>query len=156
MNIFISDLDEGIESNLSKFAVDTKLGGVADTPEGCAAIQHDLDRQESWAGGNLMRFNKSKCRVLYLGRNNRVHLYRFGADLLEMSSVEKDLWVLVDNRLAMSQCALVAKKVMGCTKKSMASRVREAMFPLYSALVRPCLEHCISSGLSSSKKTGIS
>ena len=75
----------------NKFADDTKLGGVADMPEGCAAIQQDLDRLESWAERNLMRFNKSKCRTLQLGRNNHMHQYRLGDDLLERSSAEKDL-----------------------------------------------------------------
>jgi len=32
-NIFISDLDDGIESMLRKFGDDVKLRGVADTPE---------------------------------------------------------------------------------------------------------------------------
>ncbi|GAB0204298.1 mitochondrial enolase superfamily member 1 [Grus japonensis] len=146
-NVFINDLDVGLEGVGNKFVGDTKLEGAVDSIEGGEALQRDLDRLENWATTNRMRFNKGKCRIPHLGRGNPGYTYRLGNETLETSHTERNMAVLVDSKLNRSQqhaqAARKASHILGCIKHGIASRSREVIVPLYTALVQPHLEYCV-------------
>jgi len=96
---------------------------------------------------NLIRFNKAKCKVLHMGKGNPQYQYRLGDEGFESSPAEKSLGVLGGEKMDMSyRYELAAQKancILGSIKRSVASRLREMILPLYSTLVRPHLESCV-------------
>ena len=93
-NVFINWM---MRWNAPLVSLQVKLWGVAGELEDRAAMLRDLNRLEKWAGRNLMKFNKGKCKVLHLEQIN---------DWIESSSAEKDL-----GKLSMTQqCTLAAMK----------------------------------------------
>lgn len=114
--------------------------------KGRDAILRDLATLERWENANLMKFNKEKCKGLHLGHGNPRHAYRLGREGVESSPVEKNLGMMADEKSEMSQqCVLAAQKaycILGCIQRNAASRLKEVILPLYSA-VRLLLECCI-------------
>ncbi|KAJ7414566.1 rna-directed dna polymerase from mobile element jockey-like [Pitangus sulphuratus] len=92
LSIFISDIDKGVKCTLIKFANDTKMNGVVDTLAGWDVTQRD--KLEKWSHENLMRFNKSKGKVLHLGQGNSWYQSNLGDEQIESCPVKKDLGVL--------------------------------------------------------------
>lgn len=94
-------------------------------------------RREEW------KANTKSCTwdVINLWIKNKL-----GTDWVESSFAEKDLGAVLDDKLKISQqFALGAKKanyILGGISKSVASRVREMIIPLYSVFLRPRVQHC--------------
>ena len=117
-----------------------------------------LNRLDSWMEMNLLRFNKGKCKVLSLWRNNHTHQYRLEDDLLERRSLKKALRSRGGQQVGHEPAgALVTRKANGileCIEKIVASSVRELIPPFYSALLRLYLKNCIQFWAPPVKKHG--
>ncbi|CAJ0963248.1 unnamed protein product [Ranitomeya imitator] len=98
-------------------ADDTKLCKAVNTREDSILLQMDLDKLETWAERWQMRFNNDKCKVIHMGRRNQYHHYTLNGKPLGKSDREKDLGILVNDKLTWSsQCqaaAAKANRIMG-------------------------------------------
>ena len=145
--IYINDLDDGVVNWISKYADDTKVGGVVDNGVGFQSLQGDLCRLEEWAERWQMEFNAEKCEVLHFGRNNPNRTYRVNGRALRNAVEQRDLGITVHSSLKVeSHVDRVVKKAFGMLafiNQSIEYKSWEVMLKLYKALVRTNVEYCV-------------
>ncbi|PKU37835.1 rna-directed dna polymerase from mobile element jockey-like [Limosa lapponica baueri] len=123
-----------IKCTLTKFTDDTKLRGEVDTSEGRATLHEDRDRLEEWINKNLMKSNKDKCKVLYVGKHNPGVQHSLGSTQLGSSPVERDMgsWSTTSS-IGVNSGAAAAKqdnRMLGCINRGITSRDKEVITPL--------------------------
>ena len=143
--LFINDLPDALNSTVKIFADDTKIYRPLATTTDTAALQKDIDAADKWSKDWQLHFNASKIHALHFGRKNEKHQYHIGEELLEPTSEEKDLGVIIDEDLKFHRhTALATKRANGALcqiRRTIKYKESEIIIPLYTALVRPLLEY---------------
>ena len=93
--IYMNYLDSGINSNISKFAYDTKIGRQISSEQEAIILHGELNRMYEWAFKWQMDFNINKCSTLHVGRHNTRNRYNLSKLDITKSNSEKDLGVVV-------------------------------------------------------------
>ena len=147
---FINDLPNVVTNNNVKiFADDTKVYKSINDSEDNKCLQSAIDEMFLWTQNWLLKFNKEKCKILHLGRNNPRYKYCIGTDddkiVLETTDLEKDLGVHIDPNLDFKNHikTIVRKASFLCYKilKNFSYRDSSILVPLFKTLIRPILEY---------------
>ena len=145
--VYIDDLEEGVTGNIMKFADDTKLFRKTKEIGDKQKLQDDIDKLVRWSEKWQMLFNFGKCKCLHTGPGNTGKNYEMGGTILSKTVKEKDLGVLMNANMKVSeQCRIAASKgnqALGMIQRNITCKEKNLIVPLYKAIVRPHLEYCI-------------
>jgi len=101
---YINDLPCVVNNTKVKiFADDTRVYKGINNHDDTLILQNAIDSMFQWTQKWLLQFNKDKCKVLHLGKNNPKHKYTIGDDchkvILDETELKKDLGTLIDPNL---------------------------------------------------------
>ena len=158
--IYINDLPDTLINTTKLFADDTKIYSVIKNDADIKSLQNDLDKLATWSKKWQLTFNKNKCKHIHLGQNeDSSAIYYMDGEIITKTSQEKDLGVIVDNKLKfqdhINTQVKKANKILGIIKRSFSYLDKEMLLILYKSLVRPHLEYASTVWTTTNKKERI-
>ena len=121
-----------MNSLISKFADDTKIGRPILDKNDHLNLQKDLALLGQWADKWQMKFNADKCKVIHFG-GGTPSSYVMDNKTLENIDEEKDLGVVIHKTLKPeTQCQAAAgraNRILGMLKRNITSRKKEVILP---------------------------
>ena len=110
-----------------------------------ASLQGDIDRLLQWSHTWNLPFNEEKCKSMRIGKTSNTISYYMNEHELETIEEEKDLGIIIDNKLKFhtrtSAAIKKANRILGLIKRSF-TELDEITLPiLYCSMVRPHLEY---------------
>jgi len=143
--IYMNDMPAMVNSFLFMFADDTKMFREIKDETDNVQLQSDLDSLSQWSRDWKLQFHPEKCAVMHIGRTNPKYSYHFDNYILNVSKVEKDLGVLVDEKLRFDEHIQgkigKARQIWGLIRRSFIHMDSDIFSMLFKSLVRPHLEY---------------
>ncbi len=145
--LFINDMPEVVTSCIEMFADDAKVFKAIMTEQDRSDLQEDLDNLQNWASTLKMKFNAEKCKVLHIGNQNPQYEYRMCDTSLEAVREEKDLGIIVDEKLKFDTHTVTPRRIkrtrfLESYDEPLTDEEMLVLLYNYKSLVRPHLEYC--------------
>ena len=147
--IFINDLEESVKCGVKLYADDTKIWAVINSDMDSEEFQKQINALFQWSVTWQLHFHPDKCHILKLGNKPDETAYTIGTDenlkILEESTEEKDLGVVIDNKLNFSNhCDKIvgkANKMLGILRRNFTYINNTNFNYLYKGIIRPIIEY---------------
>ena len=144
VTIYINDLPDVVHNIAKLFANDTKVYTVVNKEEEQHSLQNDINNLVHWSDKWLLKFNKSKYKHVHLGHATNKK-YNIGENEINQVTGEKDLGILIDDKLKfqqhINQQKNKASQRLGMSKRSFSYMDKEMFLTLFKSIVRPHLEY---------------
>lgn len=143
--LYINDLPDVIDCNISLFADDTLLFQIVNNLDDENRMQNNINKVRAWADHWKMDFNVAKCSIMVFNGKGTTPKYKLGSEILEHVEQTKYLGVTIESNLKFS--SHIANKIntakwhLGLIKRGLHWAPKSAKLLAYKSLCRPHLEY---------------